>query len=56
MEVSGQLHDPTALHPGGKLRYILDRREGYPHRRNESGWRWQEFRPLPGIEHRSSGL
>jgi hypothetical protein len=35
MEVSGQLHAPTALLPGKEPRYPLDRRLDVPHARFE---------------------
>jgi hypothetical protein len=37
MEVSCQLYDPTALPPGKKNRYLLDRKLGGPQSRSGRG-------------------
>jgi hypothetical protein len=50
MEVSGQVHAPAALPPGGKSPwYPLDRRLGEPQCRYGRGGEEKSL-PLPGIE------
>jgi hypothetical protein len=46
MEVSGQLHCPTALPPG----YPLDTRLGGPQRRFGHGGEEKNSQPLPGLK------
>jgi hypothetical protein len=51
MEVSGQLHTPAALPPGGKIPwYLLDRRLVGPQSRSGRGGVQKNSQPLPGLE------
>jgi hypothetical protein len=50
MEVSGQLHAPTALPPGKAPSYPLDRKLGEPQSRSGRGGEDKNSQPPPGIE------
>jgi hypothetical protein len=50
MEVSGQLHDPAALHPGKEPLVPLDRRLGGPQSRSGRGGEEKNSQPQSGIE------
>jgi hypothetical protein len=50
MELSGQLHAPTALSPGKETRYPLDRRLGGFQSCSGRGGEEKNSQPPPGIE------
>jgi hypothetical protein len=54
MEVSRQLHAPTALPPGKNPRYPLDMRLGGPQSRSASGGEEKNSQPPPEIEPENS--
>jgi hypothetical protein len=50
MEVSGQLHAPTALPQGKEPLVSMDRRLGGPQSRSGRGGEQKNSQPLPGLE------
>jgi hypothetical protein len=50
MEVSGQLHAPTALPPGKERLVPFQQEAGGPQNRSERGGEKKNSQPLPGLE------